>query len=150
VVPMSSINPGRPRTEEEKNASRVKQKLHWKRCETWAKILGISKMDVNQHWSKLKVVRGAGGEGLIPSDVIDAVKGAYSELLLKAAKSDREWAKRVKVASAAGRQRTIDPKNGKIPDTAGRVKIMLWAINKCGGVESAHDALERATRSLEG
>ena len=42
-----------------------------------------------------------------------------------------------------------DDEDDEPSDLTARLKIMYWAIKKCGGVEVAQDAFRRAVRSLE-
>lgn len=131
------------------NAS-AQMKNHWARCRLIAPLLEITHTDANMHWSCcLKEAWGnATWAGAIPENITPILVRAYADCLLRAVNAERQIAER----RSAQRHAEPKPKPRKPidpPNLAGRIKIMLWAIETCGSVEKAEDALERAKRSLE-
>lgn len=145
----------RAKTEEERSAASERQKRHWKRCEAWGQILEVSKMEINDHWSCcIKTARGdRDGVGQPPIDVVLSVRKAYSECLLKKAKGSKALAdwhyRRQREEQVRSTSPTVPSDYDTAPELEQRIKIMIWAVKKVGGIENARDALERAIRSLE-
>jgi len=143
----------RSKTEAEKVAASERQKMHWRRCETWGQVLQIDKMMVNDHWSCcIKPARDPGNdEGPPPVGVVIAVKQCFAECLLKKAKREQEFLERRtrEQIHARSPKPSKTPDTGEVPALEARIKIMFWVIRTCGGVENARDALDRAARSLE-
>ena len=136
-------------------------KRHWRRCRMWAEILGISAQEANRNWSL--VIKPAIGDvtwvtSAPPSAVVVSVKAAMVEFLLRNAKRDRDTAERTQAAQSEqlerlnrvnkrysySRNRTAAAHGEDIPDAEGRLKIMLWAIRKCGDEQRAAKAFDRA------
>ena len=127
-------------------------KTLWKRCEKAGAILGITKSHANRHWSCcLKAAWGsAEWFGSFPVDIERGLKDAYSHCLLTKAKRDREMA-----ASSRRRQESREdakrraPKKPEEQTVEDRIKMAMWLIRRCGSVELAQDALDRAAAALE-
>jgi len=135
------------------NAS-AQMKIHWARCAVIANMLGVKSGVVNKHWSCcLKAAWGdATWAGAIPAETASKLHEAYTTCAARRAaaidRDARDYAKREVAAKPRFNHR---PKPEPTPETDLhiRIKIMLWAIKKCGGIEKAEDALKRAVRSLE-
>ncbi len=135
------VRKSRSKTEEEKVAASTQMKRHWRRCEAWGEVLGVTKMEMNDHWSCcIKPHLDAGLPG---------VKTAYTDHLLRNAQhSERMENLRASVYVEKYYVARLK-KTDEIPELDQRIKIMLWSIRTCGGVENAKDALDRAIKALE-
>lgn len=126
-------------------------KTHWARCRLIANMLDIQKTDANKHWTCC--LKAAWGDvtwaGTIPAEAATRLHQAHAACLLRTANAEREideW--RASRHRSAWTKTKTKTKPAEPPDLTGRIKIMLWAIDTCGSVEKAEDALERAKRSL--
>lgn len=134
----------RSKTEEEKATASTQMKRHWRRCEAWGEVLGVTKTEMNDHWSCCIKPNLEGG--------VPVVGMAYADHLLRNAQhSERmeNFRSRVYVEKYNVVRPRRPKKTDEIPELDQRIKIMLWSIRTCGGVENAKDALDRAVKALE-
>jgi hypothetical protein len=133
------------KTEEQKAAASVQQKRHWRRCSAWAETVDLTKEEINSHWSCCVSPNTNGG--------VDGVKKALADHFLRNAKHSNDMAEWRDRQESERRNRVVTPRRTKapepIPELEQRIKIMIWAVKKTGGVANARDALDRAIRSLK-
>lgn len=122
------------KTDEQKAVASEQGKRHWRRCDAWAEVLGVTKEQINQHWSCC----------VCPNTKLGttAVREKFSDHLRQKVLAER--------SSNTPKRSAVSLKPlGPVPKLDQRIKIMLWAIRKLGGPDNTRDALERAIRSLE-
>ena len=144
-----------PLTQEQKDATSRRQKAYWDKCRLWGRILGVNASEVNRLWSstvKPAIGDAEWSEDEPPVAVVESVKLAVAEKLLREAKSTNDLAES-NYRRSYRRTKPTPKTQDEPPDLEARVKIMLWAIRTCGGIDLAQDALERAVafrRQLDG
>lgn len=140
-------------------------KRHWARCKRLAVLLGCSKQDANLCWSGL-IDRGL----VVPEKFDHYDVGMASEdisicHIVLAKNPNTDYARRLNPKKPKGKveKRTPgvrsrranfneaipeDPKDPKLARVQ-RVKCAMWLIEKCGSVEKAQDAMDRAKVALK-
>ena len=137
-------------SEDQKLAASELHKAHWARCEAWGEALGVHHAAINNHWRCcFSNEPWQGLSGRLRKSQIERKAEIFDPCLKK---EQVAWAK----AQAEQREQENERRRhcalaepDEVPDLDQRIKIMLWAIKKVGGVENAEDALRRAVRSLE-
>ena len=145
---------GRAVSEEQKIASSDLQRTHWERCRQWGRIFGVHHAVIHAHWRCcFSDEPWRGHEGRLSQAQIDEKKESfapcYRQKATAWAESQQTFRDEERQRQSAKRPARQEEEEEPPPDRAARVKIMLWAINKCGNLEDAKDAFDRALGALD-
>lgn len=152
------MNRRRSLTPEEREARSAAQTRRWASMNEIAAATGFTAIEVNACWGALKRA-GLVHEGVLVHDlprITEILQEAEDNegrviAMTKSRSTDSDLAEGAQDPDESSRRIRRKPDSlppGPEDPLAARIRVMFWAIRKCGGVDLARDAFERAVQAL--
>jgi len=124
------------KTKEQKKATSEKMTAHWRRVRAVAEIITAPASEVNSAWSQLKE------RGLV-NPILIGEEGALEKARMLL--TERKASGRVTIPKGGYAKKQVQI----YENLNARVSGMLWTIRRCGDIDLARDAFERAMSAVE-